>query len=475
MGDITGFLKYKREDFSKDSVEMRKQHWREFIHPLPVEDLRQQAARCMDCGTPFCHWGCPLANLVPDWNDLVYRGRWKEAYERLIETNNFPEITGRICPAPCEYSCVLGITKDAVTIRNIELSIIEKAFEEGWVKPKPPVKRTGKSVAVIGSGPAGLACADQLNKAGHSVTVFEKSESIGGILSLGIPDFKLEKKIIERRVNILKEEGIVFKTRCRIGVDISIRYVQKEFDASVLAGGAEDARDLKVSGRELQGVYQAMDYLRQQNRINVGVRVKPKEQITAKDKNVIVLGGGDTGADCIGTANRQGAKSVKQFEILPRPPLTRAVDNPWPEWAFIYKEGSSHEEGVDQDYCILTKSLGGEKKKLKKLHGVRLEYGFKDPVTSRASMKEVPGSKFEVDCDLLILAMGFMGPFKKGLVDNLNIQLDERGNVRTDEKYMTSANGVFAAGDMRRGQSLIVWAIHEGRSAAEGVNEYLVK
>ncbi|MDD3374124.1 MAG: glutamate synthase subunit beta [Candidatus Omnitrophica bacterium] len=475
MGDITGFLKYDRKDFSKDSVETRKRHWREFFHPFSDRDLSQQAARCMDCGTPFCHWGCPLANLIPDWNDLVYRGCWKEAYERLVETNNFPEMTGRICPAPCENSCVLSITKDAVTIRNVELLIIEKAFEEGWVKPRPPLKRTGKLVAIVGSGPAGLACADQLNKAGHRVTVFEKNENIGGILSLGIPDFKLEKKIIERRISVLRDEGIVFKTRCHIGVDISIHYVQKEFDAIVLAGGSQEARDLKIPGRELKGVCQAMDYLCQQNRINGGVLINPKEQINAKDKSVIILGGGDTGADCIGTANRQGAKSVKQFEILPCPSLTRTTDNPWPEWALIYRKGSSHEEGVAQDYCILTKSLSGEKGNLKKLHGIRLEYGPKDPMTSRSLMKEISDSEFEVDCDLLILAMGFIGSLKKGLVEDLNIPLDSRGNVKTDVNYMTSVNGVFSAGDMRRGQSLIVWAIHEGRGAAECVDRYLRK
>ncbi|MFA6378872.1 MAG: glutamate synthase subunit beta [Candidatus Omnitrophota bacterium] len=473
MGDITGFLKYNKQDFSKEAAESRKKHWKEFIQRLSDEDLQLQAARCMDCGTPFCHWGCPVANVIPDWNDLVHRNRWKEAYHRLAETNNFPEFTGRICPAPCENSCVLGINRDPVTIRNVELSIIEKAFEEGWVVAKPPFKRSGKTVAIIGSGPSGLACADQLNKVGHSVTVFEKNEDLGGILALGIPNFKLEKHIIERRIDLMRKEGIVFKTRCHIGVDISIRYIQKEFDAIVLAAGAEDARDMNIPGRELKGIHQAMDYLRQQNRVNKGISVNAIERMTAKGKHVIILGGGDTGSDCVGTANRQGAKSVKQFELMPRPPMTRVKDNPWPQWAFIYRKSSSQEEGIEQDYCILTKYLSGEKGHLKKLHGVRLEYGPWDPITCRATSKEIPGSEFAVDCDLLILAMGFLGPSKKGFVENLNIELTPRGNIKTDENDMTNIKGVFATGDAHRGQSLIVWAISEGRHTAVGVHQWL--
>lgn len=473
MGDILGFLKYTKQDFNKEPAETRKKHWKEFIERLPVPELQIQASRCMDCGTPFCHWGCPVANVIPDWNDLVSRHHWREAYQRLIETNNFPEFTGRICPAPCEHSCVLGINRDPVTIRNIELTIIEKAFEEGWVVARPPLKRTGKTIAVIGSGPAGLACADQLNKCGHSVTVFEKNEDLGGILTLGIPNFKLEKHIVERRIDLMRKEGIVFKTRCHVGVDMSIRYIQKEFDAVILAAGAEEPRDMDIPGRDLQGVYQAMDYLRQQNRVNKGDSVDKQERITAKNKHVIILGGGDTGSDCVGTANRQGAKSVKQFEILPRSPLERAKDNPWPQWAFVYRKSSSQEEGVEQDYCILTKYLSGDKGQLKKLHGVKLEYGPKDPVTLRASMKEIPGSAFEVDCDLLILAMGFLGPVKKGFVDSLGIELDARGNIKTNQNDMTNIKGVFATGDAHRGQSLIVWAIHEGRRTAQGVHQWL--
>lgn len=473
MGDIKGFLKYQRKDFRKESVENRKKHWKEFIQQIPGQDLQMQAARCMDCGTPFCHWGCPVANLIPDWNDLVHKGQWKEAYDRLVETNNFPEITGRVCPAPCEHSCVLGITQEPVTIRNVELMIIEHAFEKGWVVPRLPAYRSGKKVAVIGSGPAGLACADQLNQQGHSVTVFEKNEEIGGILTLGIPDFKLEKHVIERRLEILRKEGILFKTQCQVGDDISISYIQKEFDAIVLAVGSEEPRELNIPGRELKGVYQAMEYLKQQNRINKGNPPHSLERISAKGKNVVVLGGGDTGSDCIGTANRQGAKSVKQFEILPCPPRERSADNPWPQWAFVYRQSSSQEEGVEQEYSILTKSLSGEKNQLKKIHAVRLEYGPRDPESGRASFKEVPHSEFEVECDLLILALGFLGPVPVGFVEKLNIVLDKRGNIQTDENNMTNVKGVFAAGDSRRGQSLIVWAIQEGRAVAKSVDHWL--
>lgn len=473
MSDIKGFLKHQRKDFSKESVESRKKHWKEFIQHIPKQDLQNQAARCMDCGTPFCHWGCPIANLIPDWNDLVHRGEWKKAYHRLVETNNFPEITGRVCPAPCEHSCVLGITQDSVTIRNIELMIIEHAFEKGWVVPRLPAQRSGKKIAIIGSGPAGLACADQLNQWGHSVTVFEKNEEAGGILSLGIPDFKLEKRVLERRLEIMRKEGIVFKTQCQVGVDVSVRYIQKEFDAIILAIGSEEPRDLNIPGRELKGVYQAMDYLKQQNRINKGVLPEAAERITAKGKNVVVLGGGDTGSDCIGTANRQGATSVKQFEILPCPPKERLADNPWPQWAFVYRQSSSQEEGVEQGYSILTKFLSGEKNQLKKIHAVKLEYGPEDPTTRKACFKEVPHSAFEVECDLLILALGFLGPVHKEFVETLKIILDKRGNIQTDENSMTNVKGVFAAGDARRGQSLIVWAIQEGRSVAKSVDRWL--
>ena len=415
MGDITGFMKYDRQDLLKEPVAVRKQHWQEFWRFPEEEALKRQAARCMECGVPFCHWGCPISNLIPEWNDLMYRGQWEQAIVRLQATNNFPEVTGRVCPAPCEHSCVLAINQPAVTIKNNEVAISEKAFEQGWIKPKPPASRTGKTVAVIGSGPAGLACADQLNKAGHAVTVYEKNEVLGGILALGIPDFKLEKKVLARRIAIMQQEGIVFRSGTHIGVDIKAAYLKKRFDVLILAGGAEHPRDLAVPGRDLQGVYQAMEYLSQQNRVNRGEKVDERRRISAKDKNVIVLGGGDTGSDCVGTANRQGAKSVKQFELLPRPPENRALNNPWPQWAFTYRKSTSQEEGVEQEFCVLTKELIGEKGKLKQLQGVRLEYGPIDPVTCRYPTKEILGSEFVVDCDLLILAMGFLGPVKSGM------------------------------------------------------------
>jgi len=457
----------------KQPVSLRLKHWKEFIK-LPAEEVLQtQGARCMECGVPFCHWACPVGNLVPEWNDLVYRGTWEEAFHRLRVTHNFPEITGRVCPAPCEDSCVLAINKPAVTVKNIELAIIEKAFQEGWLKPHPPARRTGKTVAVIGSGPAGLACADQLNKLGHSVTVYEKSEDVGGLLTIGIPDFKLGKDIVRRRVRVMEEEGVFFKTGTHVGVDISAKYIHKEYDAVVLAGGAEECRDLKVPGRELKGVYQAMQYLSQQNKVNKGRLFPLHERIDANGKNVVVLGGGDTGADCVGTANRQGAKSVRQFEILGCPPKERAADNPWPQWARIYRTASSHEEGVEQDYGILTQSLSGQNGALKKLHAVRLAYGPVDPQTGRPVCREMPNSQFTVDCDLLILAMGFLGPVKRGMLEELKVELDAQGNVKTGDHGMTSVPGIFSAGDMRRGQSLVVWAIHEGRTAAQSVQRWL--
>lgn len=473
MGDQKGFLTYQREELIKEPISVRKQHWKEFIR-LPSEpSLRQQGARCMDCGVPFCHWGCPIANLMPEWNDLVYKGRWQEAFERLTLTNNFPEFTGRLCPAPCENSCVLAINQPAVSIRNLELAIIERAYDQGWVQPRVPKVRTGKRVAVIGSGPSGLACADQLNKFGHYVEVFEKNEAIGGLLVLGIPDFKLEKGIIERRVALMQKEGIIFHKKTHVGEGLKLSDLQKKYDAIVLCAGAEQARGLNVPGADLKGVYQAMEYLTQQNRVNAGQRVDQKVRILAQGKRVVVLGGGDTGSDCVGTANRQGARSVKQFEILPRPPEARAEDNPWPQWASIYRKSSSQEEGVEQDYCVMTKSLSGQQGQLQKLHAVRLSYGEKDPATGRRSMQEIPGSDFEVPCDLLILALGFLGPVKKGLLEELSLATNERGNVKTYEFYMTSVPGIFSAGDMRRGQSLIVWAIEEGRKAAAGVHQWL--
>jgi glutamate synthase (NADPH/NADH) small chain len=474
MGDVKGFMKYDRQDFKKQPVDERLKHWKEFTKILPAEELKTQGARCMDCGVPFCQSGCPIGNIIPDWNDLVYRDRWQEAIERLHKTNNFPEFTGRVCPAPCENSCVLAINQPAVTIKNIEVAIIERAYEEGWVKPQPPKHRTGKKVAVVGSGPAGLACADQLNKMGHKVTVYEKNEVVGGLLTLGIPDFKLEKWIVERRVGRMHQEGVNFKTGANVGVNVSAKELTEKYDAVVLCGGAEDSRDLPVSGRELEGVYQAMYYLPQQNRKNLGIPLN-QEFVSAEGKKVVVLGGGDTGSDCVGTANRQGAVSVQQFELMPRPPEKRPADNPWPNWAFILRTSTSHEEGVNRDYCIMTKSLSGENGKLKKINAVRLEFGPKDPATGRSAMREVPGSEFEVECDLLLLAMGFLGPVRKGMLEELGVELDPRGNVKANEHKMTSVPGVFTAGDMTRGQSLVVWAINEGRAAAAGVHQYLMR
>ncbi len=474
MGDVKGFMQWPRKDFDKEPVQDRLKHWKEFTQSLPEDELRKQGGRCMDCGVPFCQSGCPIGNIIPDWNDLVYNNRWQEAIDRLHKTNNFPEFTGRVCPAPCENACVLGINEPAVTIKNIEVAIIEKAYEEGWIKPHAPKHRTGKKVAVIGSGPSGLACADQLNKMGHKVTVYEKNEVIGGLLTLGIPDFKLEKQVVERRVKRMHEEGVDFKTKVNVGVDISAQELRKKYDAVILCGGAEDARDLPIPGRELEGIYQAMHFLPQQNRRGLGQHIDPKVSVTAKGKRVVILGGGDTGSDCLGTSNRQGAVSVKQFELLPRPPKDRAADNPWPNWAFVYRKSSSHEEGVEQDYCVLTKKFSGENGKLTKLHAVRLEYGPKDPVTGRSAFKEIPGSEFEVECDMVLLAMGFLGPVKKGMLEELGVELDARGNVKHDHNKMTSIPGVFTAGDMARGQSLVVWAIQEGRAAADGVDKYLM-
>jgi glutamate synthase (NADPH/NADH) small chain len=427
----------------------------------------------MDCGVPFCQSGCPIGNIIPDWNDLVYRDRWMDAIERLHKTNNFPEFTGRVCPAPCENACVLGINAPAVTIKNIELSIVEHAYDKGWIKPNPPKHRTGKKVAVIGSGPAGLACADELNKNGHKVTVFEKNELVGGLLTLGIPDFKLEKSVVFRRTDRMRLEGVVFKTNVHVGVDIKAQELRDKFDAIVLCGGAEAGRDLQVPGRELKGVYQAMYYLPQQNLRNNNYPTDRFDEVSAGGKRVVVLGGGDTGSDCVGTAIRQGATSVQQFELMPEPPQKRSPDNPWPNWAFILRTSSSHEEGCSRDYSIMTKRLSGENGELKKLHAVRLQW-IKDPASGQMKMSEIVGSEFELECDLLLLAMGFLGPVKKGMLEELGVALDARGNVSADANKMTSLPGVFTAGDMTRGQSLVVWAIHEGRTAAQGVHHYLM-
>ncbi|MBK7105082.1 MAG: glutamate synthase subunit beta [Ignavibacteriae bacterium] len=472
MGEVKGFINYKRNDFYKQKVDERVNHWNEFVIPLTEDELKQQGARCMDCGIPFCQSGCPINNIIPDWNDLVYRNNWKDAYNRLSRTNNFPEFTGRVCPAPCENSCTLAINKDAVTIKNIELSIIEKAFEEGWIKPQIPKVRSGKKVAIVGSGPAGLACADQLNKASHEVTVFEKNEFIGGLLTLGIPNFKLDKTIVQRRIKIMEEEGVIFKTNTEIGKDILLSELVEKFEAVVLAGGAEQPRNLPVEGRNLNGIYFAMEYLTQQNRANCGQTFNGN-RINAEGKNVVVIGGGDTGSDCIGTAKRQGAKSITNLELLSQPPTVRSENNPWPQWAFIERTSTSIEEGAERIYSVMTKKFSGKNNKVEKLHLAKLQFGEKNPATGMRSMSEISGSEFTIDADLVLLAMGFTGPTKNKLITELDVELDERSNIKTDEHRMTNIPGIFAAGDMRRGQSLVVWAINEGRKTAEYVHNYI--
>lgn len=471
MGEVKGFLKHQREEYKKAPVDERLKHWNEFI-TLP-KDIQKQGARCMDCGVPFCQWGCPVGNIIPSWNDLVFKGQWKEALERLHKTNNFPEFTGRICPAPCENACTLAVNNPAVSIKNIELAIIEKGYAEGWIKSEAPKRRSGFKVAVIGSGPAGLACADQLNRKSHKVTVYEKNEFIGGLLTLGIPNFKLEKSVVERRIKRMENEGVSFKTGVNVGVAIDPNDLRKQYDAVVLCGGAENPRDVLIPGRELKGVYFAMQFLSQQTRKMLGVKADLKDVIDAKDRRVVVLGGGDTGSDCVGTSNRQGALSVKQFELMPKPPVERARDNPWPNWALIQRTSTSHEEGCERDYSILTKSFSGENGVLKKIHAVRLDWSLKD-ASGRPVMKEILGSEFEIECDLVFLALGFLGPVKMGLIEKLGVALDPRSNIKADTHKMTSIPGIFTAGDMTRGQSLVVWAINEGRAAAEGVHQFLM-
>ena len=427
----------------------------------------------MSCAVPFCMGGCPLGNIIPDFNDLVYRGKWRDALTELHSTNNFPEFTGRICPAPCEGSCVLNINNDAVTIEYIEKAIADRGWSEGWIVPEPPEFRSGKSVAVIGSGPAGLAAAMQLNRAGHWVTVFERDEYIGGLLRLGIPEFKLEKEVVQRRVDQMAAEGVAFKTGVYVGKDIHADRLRDDFDAICLTGGSTIARDLPIPGRELDGVHLAMEYLTQQNRVLAGQAFGSGERIVAEGKRVLVLGGGDTGSDCVGTAHRQGAEVVYQFELLPEPPTARRDDNPWPQWPMILRTSSSHEEGGVRDYNILTKNFSGRNGRVEKMHAVRLEWGPPDE-TGRPAMIEIPGSEFELDVDLVLLALGFVHPEPDGMLDQLGVELDGRGNVSTTPNKMTSVPGVFAAGDMSRGQSLVVWALAEGREAARGIDEYLM-
>ncbi len=473
MADPKGFLKFKRAKSRYRAVAQRVQDFKE-VEILRKEDLAQeQAARCMDCGIPFCHWGCPIGNVIPEWNDALYRGQWQKAVDLLHATNNFPEITGRLCPAPCEHSCVLNINDDPVTIRENELSIVEHAFQAGLIKPVPPKVRTGKKVAVVGSGPAGLACADQLNKAGHEVTVFERDEKIGGIMRLGIPDFKLEKWVLDRRIGILEKEGIQFKTGVNVGGNYAVSRIKKEFDAVCLAGGSRAPRDLTIPGRDLAGIHFAMDFLMQNNRRVGGASISEKEQILAKGKRVVVIGGGDTGADCVGSSHRQGALSVTQLEVLPRPPESRADDCPWPKYAFILKTSTSHEEGGDRHWSVMTKKFTGEKGQVSKLSCARLEWSGKD-AKGCPLMREISGSEFEIEADLVLLAIGFLHPEHPGLLSSLGVEFDARGNVKTNADYMTSIPGVFSAGDMRRGQSLIVWAIAEGRQSARCIDTYLM-
>lgn len=471
MGKPTGFMEFQRETPTRRDVATRLQDYQEVYKPFPELKLLEQGARCMDCGVPFCHTGCPLGNIIPDWNDLVYRGNWKEAIRRLHATNNFPEFTGRLCPAPCEEACVLGINEPAVTIKNIENSIIERAFAEGWVVPEPPTRRTGKKVAIIGSGPAGLAAAQQLNRAGHSVTVFERADRIGGLLRYGIPEFKMEKNVLDRRLDQLKSEGIEFRAGINVGVDVTAEQLRQQFDVVLLTIGATIPRDLPVPGRDLKGIHYAMEFLPLQNRRCEGDEIPERDFISAKGKSVVIIGGGDTGADCLGTAHRHGCKAVVQLELLPRPPQSRDDSMPWPYWPTIYRTSSAHEEGGVRDFSVGTKKFTGSNGQVEKLHAVRLEWVNEG---GRMSMKEVPGSEFTIDADLVLLAMGFLGPQKQGLVEQLGVELDPRGNVKANDDYMTSVPGVFAAGDTRRGQSLIVWAIWEGREAAVGVDKYLM-
>ncbi len=472
MGKITGFIEFHRAKQAYRPVAERVRDWKQVMRPFSVPELKQQGARCMDCGIPFCHQGCPLGNLIPDWNDLVYRDLWQEAIDRLHATNNFPDFTGTLCPAPCEGACVLGINDDPVTIKAIELAINDRAFQEGWVKPEPPKVLTGKKIAVVGSGPAGLAGAQQLRRAGHEVTVLERDDRIGGLLRYGIPEFKMEKKVLDRRLQQLKTEGVIFKANAHVGVNLPVAELRKNFDAILLAGGACAPRDLPVPGRELKGVYFAMEYLTQSNRRSEGDTIPAAYEINAQGKHVVIIGGGDTGADCLGTAHRQGAKSVHQLEIMPRPPEQRADNNPWPQYPFVYRVTSAHEEGGERVYSVSTKRfIGDAKGRVTALELVKVEAAFEN---GRATFKEIPHSSFTLSADLILLAMGFVGPEKAGMLEQLGVKLTERGNVWRDENWMTNVPGVFTAGDMQRGQSLIVWAIAEARSAARGIDKYLM-
>jgi glutamate synthase (NADPH) small chain len=473
MGKPTGFIEYERLDRSYAPAGDRVQHYREFVIPLPENELSQQGARCMDCGIPFCHQGCPVNNIIPDWNDHVYHGNWEEALAVLHSTNNFPEFTGRICPAPCEAACTLNIDDNPVTIKTIECAIVDKGWQQGWITPQIPAHRTGKQVAVIGSGPAGLACAQQLARTGHVVEVFEKQDRIGGLLRYGIPDFKMEKQIIDRRLAQMQAEGVTFHTEAHVGVSLPARQLLDKFDAIVLTGGSEHSRDLNVPGRELVGVHFAMEFLPQQNKRNAGDVIPEQMALSARGKHVIVIGGGDTGSDCIGTSFRQCALSVTQLEILPRPPEKENKALTWPDWPNKMRTSSSQEEGAIRDWSVSTRSIEGENGKVTAINCVRVDWKRAD--NGQWQMEEIPGSEFQLKADMVLLAMGFVHPVHEGMLQELGVDLDPRGNVQADtEQYLTSIDKVFSAGDMRRGQSLVVWAIREGRQCARAVDEFLM-
>jgi glutamate synthase (NADPH/NADH) small chain len=476
MGKITGFLEIERAERPAEKPEARINNYKEFVNNLPAPEVAKQAARCMDCGIPFCHNGCPVNNLIPDWNNLVYRDQWRTASESLHSTNNFPEFTGRICPAPCEASCTLNIIDSPVTIKTIECQIVDRAWEEGWIQPVMAPRKTGKTVAVVGSGPAGMAAAQQLARAGHSVTLFEKSDRIGGLLRYGIPDFKMEKHLIDRRMRQMEAEGVVFRTNVEVGVTVSMDMLQADYDAVVLSGGAEDPRDLPVAGREMDGIHFAMDFLVQQNKRVAGdpeAKAAPNGTLSAKGKHVVVIGGGDTGSDCVGTSNRHGAASVTQFEIMPQPPVKENKQLVWPDWPLKLRTSSSHQEGCERDWSVQTKRAIGENGKITALECVRVDWQLGDG--GKMNLVEVPGSEFTLKADLVLLAMGFVGPRKAGLVEQSGVELDARGNVKAPlTNYQTSKSKIFACGDMRRGQSLVVWAIREGRQCARGVDEFLM-
>ncbi len=471
MGLVKGFLEIERKDRPYEKVEARLKTWKEFILPLPPAEVSKQGARCMDCGIPFCHNGCPVNNLIPDWNELVRRDRWQDALDVLHSTNNFPEFTGRICPAPCEASCTLNIDDNPVTIKSIECSIVDRGWQEGWIQPFIAAKKTGKRVAVVGSGPAGMACAQQLARAGHSVTLFEKSDRVGGLLRYGIPDFKMEKHLIDRRMRQMEAEGVEFRTGVEVGATLSVKSLLEGYDAVALTGGAEWPRNLEVPGRELSGIHYAMDFLVQQNKRVAGddeARAAPKGTLTANGKHVIVIGGGDTGSDCIGTSNRQGAASITQLEVLPAPPDKENKGLTWPDWPLKMRTSSSQEEGAERDFAVLTKRAVGKNGKVEALECMRIEW-------AGGKMQEVAGSAFQLKADLVLLAMGFLGPRKAGMLEQAGVTLDPRGNVAaTVTDYKTSVPRLFAAGDMRRGQSLVVWAIREGRQCARAVDEMLM-